>query len=208
MFLPCPLHILLPRYPRVLGAGLHLSQLSHFRGPPHRGRCWLRRYYDDLRRNRRLSFACRGDRVCDRARLCCHLRPHGAELLGASERRSGIASILLLSWLSWTPKKPNPNTMIVAMSPTAPASIVKLWRSPSSAPFSSPSRLSTDERHPSSIPGSWGPAPPNARGGGVGFPGKSGITWGEGFSGCPISDIPNCPLGEYKKFWCGFWVYA
>src|SRR5260370_42381439 len=34
MFLPCPLHILLPRYPRVLGAGLHLSQLSHFRGPP------------------------------------------------------------------------------------------------------------------------------------------------------------------------------
>src|SRR6202045_4176337 len=35
MFLPCPLHVLLPRYPRVLGAGLHLSQLSHFRGPPH-----------------------------------------------------------------------------------------------------------------------------------------------------------------------------
>src|ERR1700730_9262994 len=34
MFLPCPLHILLPRYPRVLGAGLHLSQLVHFRGPP------------------------------------------------------------------------------------------------------------------------------------------------------------------------------
>src|SRR6202047_132520 len=34
MFLPCPLHILLPRYPRVLGAGLHLSLLSHFRGPP------------------------------------------------------------------------------------------------------------------------------------------------------------------------------
>src|ERR1700722_6859698 len=34
MFLPCPLHVLLPRYPRVLGAGLHLSQLSHFRGPP------------------------------------------------------------------------------------------------------------------------------------------------------------------------------
>src|SRR5580693_1962412 len=35
MLLPCPLHVLLPRYPRVLGAGLHLSQLSHFRGPPH-----------------------------------------------------------------------------------------------------------------------------------------------------------------------------
>src|ERR1700720_3172005 len=34
MFLSCPLHVLLPRYPRVLGAGLHLSQLSHFRGPP------------------------------------------------------------------------------------------------------------------------------------------------------------------------------
>src|SRR6202035_2024806 len=38
MFLPCPLHVLLPRYPRVLGAGLHLSQLSHFRGPPQRAR--------------------------------------------------------------------------------------------------------------------------------------------------------------------------
>src|SRR6476620_4899311 len=38
MFLPCPLHVLLPRYPRVLGAGLHLSQLSHFRGPPHLAR--------------------------------------------------------------------------------------------------------------------------------------------------------------------------
>src|SRR5690349_10258352 len=30
---PCPLHVLLPRYPRFLGAGLHLSHLSHFRGP-------------------------------------------------------------------------------------------------------------------------------------------------------------------------------
>jgi hypothetical protein len=32
---PRPLHVLLLRYPRFLGAGLHLSQLSHFRGPPH-----------------------------------------------------------------------------------------------------------------------------------------------------------------------------
>src|SRR3984893_8904007 len=31
--LPCLLHVLLPRYQRSLGAGLHLSQLSHFRGP-------------------------------------------------------------------------------------------------------------------------------------------------------------------------------
>ncbi len=31
--LPCPLHSLLPRYPRFLGAGLHLSHLSHFRDP-------------------------------------------------------------------------------------------------------------------------------------------------------------------------------
>src|ERR1700737_4959373 len=30
--LPCLLHVLLPRYQRSLGAGLHLSQLSHFRG--------------------------------------------------------------------------------------------------------------------------------------------------------------------------------
>jgi REP-associated tyrosine transposase len=30
VLLPCPLHLLLPRF---LGAGLHLSQLSHFRGP-------------------------------------------------------------------------------------------------------------------------------------------------------------------------------
>src|SRR6516162_10008175 len=33
---PCPLHVLLPRSPRFLGAGLHLSHLSHFRGPAHR----------------------------------------------------------------------------------------------------------------------------------------------------------------------------
>src|ERR1700741_1490138 len=33
VLLPCPLHVLLPRYPRFLGAGLHLSYLSHFRGP-------------------------------------------------------------------------------------------------------------------------------------------------------------------------------
>src|SRR6202048_3049782 len=33
--LPCLLHVLLPRYQRSLGAGLHLSQLSHFRGPAY-----------------------------------------------------------------------------------------------------------------------------------------------------------------------------
>src|SRR5262249_25513832 len=33
VLLPCPLHVLLPRSPRFLGAGLHLSHLSHFRGP-------------------------------------------------------------------------------------------------------------------------------------------------------------------------------
>ena len=31
VLLPCPLHVL--RYPRFLEAGLHLSHLSHFRGP-------------------------------------------------------------------------------------------------------------------------------------------------------------------------------
>src|ERR1700730_3950345 len=35
VLLPCLLHVLLPRYQRFLGAGLHLSQLSHFRGPAH-----------------------------------------------------------------------------------------------------------------------------------------------------------------------------
>src|SRR5438046_9518137 len=35
VLLPCPLHVLLPRYPRFLGAGLHLIHLSHFRGPAH-----------------------------------------------------------------------------------------------------------------------------------------------------------------------------
>src|ERR1700731_2605939 len=33
--LPCLLHVLLPRYQRSLRAGLHLSQLSHFRGLAH-----------------------------------------------------------------------------------------------------------------------------------------------------------------------------
>src|SRR5262249_44418934 len=33
VLLACPLHVLLPRHRRFLGAGLHLSQLSHFRGP-------------------------------------------------------------------------------------------------------------------------------------------------------------------------------
>src|SRR5580700_5169932 len=32
VLLPCPLHILLPRHRRFLGAGLHLSLLSHFQG--------------------------------------------------------------------------------------------------------------------------------------------------------------------------------
>src|ERR1700681_3782032 len=35
VLLPCPLHVLLLRYPRFLGAGFHLSHLSHFRGPAH-----------------------------------------------------------------------------------------------------------------------------------------------------------------------------
>src|SRR6202023_3245777 len=34
VLLPCPLHVLLLRHRRFLGAGLHLSLLSHFRGPP------------------------------------------------------------------------------------------------------------------------------------------------------------------------------
>ena len=33
VLLACPLHVLLPRHRRLLGAGLHLSQLSHLRGP-------------------------------------------------------------------------------------------------------------------------------------------------------------------------------
>jgi hypothetical protein len=33
VLLPCPLHVLLPRYPRFLGARLHISHVSHFRGP-------------------------------------------------------------------------------------------------------------------------------------------------------------------------------
>jgi hypothetical protein len=32
------LHVLLLRHQRVLGAGLHLSQLSHFRGPAQYGK--------------------------------------------------------------------------------------------------------------------------------------------------------------------------
>src|SRR5271170_7084695 len=35
VLLPCPLHVLLLRPRRFLGAGLHLSLLSHFRGPAH-----------------------------------------------------------------------------------------------------------------------------------------------------------------------------
>src|SRR5271166_4232964 len=38
VLLPCLLHLLLPRHQRFLGAGLHLSQLSRFRGPPQRRR--------------------------------------------------------------------------------------------------------------------------------------------------------------------------
>jgi hypothetical protein len=33
MLLACLLHLLLPRFRRFLGAGLHLNQLSRFRGP-------------------------------------------------------------------------------------------------------------------------------------------------------------------------------
>jgi len=35
VLVPCPLHVLLPRSPRFPGPGLHLSHLSHFRGPAH-----------------------------------------------------------------------------------------------------------------------------------------------------------------------------
>src|ERR1700726_3372106 len=35
MLLACLLHVLLPRHRRFLGAGLHLNQLSRFRGPAH-----------------------------------------------------------------------------------------------------------------------------------------------------------------------------
>src|ERR1700747_2190593 len=38
VLLPCPVHVLLPRYPRFLGAGLHLSHLSHFPGPAQSSR--------------------------------------------------------------------------------------------------------------------------------------------------------------------------
>src|SRR5580693_6993255 len=48
VFLPCPLHVLLPRYPRFLGAGLHLSHLSHFRGPAHSARFSPRRIASSL----------------------------------------------------------------------------------------------------------------------------------------------------------------
>src|SRR5207237_5634484 len=37
VLLPCLLHVLLPRYHRFLGAGLHLNRLSHSRGPAHGG---------------------------------------------------------------------------------------------------------------------------------------------------------------------------
>jgi hypothetical protein len=40
VLLPCLLHVLLPRHRRLLGAGLHLSQLSRFRGPSHRDDTW------------------------------------------------------------------------------------------------------------------------------------------------------------------------
>src|SRR6202008_808833 len=54
VLLPCPLHVLLPRYPRFLGAGLHLSHLSHFWGPAQTrfprygdedGFCWWGLYW-------------------------------------------------------------------------------------------------------------------------------------------------------------------
>src|SRR5438874_271563 len=35
VLLACLLHVPLPRQPALLGAGLHLNQLSHFRGPAH-----------------------------------------------------------------------------------------------------------------------------------------------------------------------------
>ena len=35
VLLPCPLYVLLLRSRAFLGAGLYLSQLSHFRGPAH-----------------------------------------------------------------------------------------------------------------------------------------------------------------------------
>src|SRR5215467_7403652 len=62
VLLPCPLHVLLPRYPRFLGAGLHLSHLSHFPGPAHRVRntpeaISLRSFAHSLKRETRPNTA-------------------------------------------------------------------------------------------------------------------------------------------------------
>src|SRR3984893_3113897 len=48
VLLACPLHVLLPRHRRFLGAGLHLSQLSHFRGPAHFSGCLNSEYSFNL----------------------------------------------------------------------------------------------------------------------------------------------------------------
>src|SRR6516162_5601595 len=68
MLLPCLLHVLLPRYLRFLGAGLHLSHLSHFRGPAQRAR------------SRTWCFSCSRIRIAQtsfglRGRFCPVIRP-------------------------------------------------------------------------------------------------------------------------------------
>src|SRR5215831_2853098 len=68
VLLPRPLHVLLPRYTRFLGAGLHLGHLSHFRGPAQTSRrsinsSWAReRFGLRSRKAEKLSLqiVCRG----------------------------------------------------------------------------------------------------------------------------------------------------
>jgi len=60
VLLPCSLHVLLLRHRRFLGAGLHLSLLSHFRGPAHQaaGQLIVRRILNGIRLSYAISARC------------------------------------------------------------------------------------------------------------------------------------------------------
>src|SRR5438105_5735348 len=81
VLLPCPLHILLPRYPRFLGAGLHLSHLSHFRGPAQ-FTCFLQKFLKAER-------LCRAEPLLSRAEYSGH--PHGPIHLVLAPMKTWIA---------------------------------------------------------------------------------------------------------------------
>src|SRR6516162_8431182 len=129
VLLACPLHVLLPRSLRFLGAGLHLSQLSHFRGPSHTARPIERKLSDEPSSNRL-------DTILADPNSDCH-QPHDFALplpmplvkaeRGASSSRSIFAAV--------GARQPTSRARVLEVRIQAPPAVsLRIMRFPRAAP--------------------------------------------------------------------------